>query len=133
MGVLGGRSVGWSYRVLLAWLGDLRPDTVVVERQQVYGKTSRTKADPADLLELAGVSGMVTTVARQNALGYLPTDWKGSAHTEAQFAALIARAFQTEYKHWASRVGFTGAASDKDVAHAIGLGLYHFGLPAYNF
>lgn len=58
------------------------PDLLVHELMQVY-ETKRQKGDPADLIELAGVSGAVVgTLDPRRAISYLPREWKGQIGKE---------------------------------------------------
>ncbi len=63
----------------------------VCELMQVYGGPAGGKADPADLLELMGVNGVVAAQFDGAACGYTPRQWKKSVPKNIHSQRILAR------------------------------------------
>lgn len=109
----------------LSWAPRL-PDVVIVEHMEVYQRTSSKQVvgRPDDLLELQGVSGAIVTLAQQQGYSYLPKHWKGQVPKDVMTNRIRDRLTKAG---WSERVEWTGdGKKDCDIAHGIGLGMYHF-------
>lgn len=94
--------------------------TVLVEQMQVHAHGG---ADPADILELAGVSGAVVgalSVAGWSAAGALARDWKGQIPRDVFGARVEGHLRDEGLLHL---VEPTSRATERnDIMHAVGLG-----------
>lgn len=104
-------------RLVTTWLGDVGPGTTVVEEMQVH---AGGKARPADLLELAGVSGVVIGAVGWPAVGALASLWKGQCPRDI-FGDRVARHLRDEGMWHCIEVP-RSATELNDALHAVGLG-----------
>jgi hypothetical protein len=99
-------------------------DHLVVEMQQVY---RRGPGDPNDLLQVAGVAGVVVGLANLDArvTGYLPREWKGQVQKDVFAKRILTRLDSAEM------FKFNSKKIAKSLVHncvdAIGLGLKALG------
>lgn len=116
-----------TLRAFCASVGIEQPDCVVVEHMEVYTNTGQKNLGrPGDLLELQAVSGACAGLARLDAFAYLPKVWKGQVPKDVM-TERIKRRLQS--RNWFNLVTWTGKPRDDcDIAHGVGIGLYHFGL-----
>ena len=100
------------------WVGCAPPGVLVVEAMKVY---LAGKGDPADLLELAGVSGAVVgRLPAWSAEGVKAADWNGQV--PAHIRRERTRAW-VETQGWLDRVDLdTTARYQQDVWSAVGIG-----------
>lgn len=69
---------------------------LVIEVPQVY-VAGRSKGDPDDLLELAGVDGAITTLLRPGKIaGFKPREWKGQVPKEIHHARVLRKLNEAE-------------------------------------
>lgn len=108
-------------------VGIEQPDYVVVEHMEVYTNTGQKNLGrPGDLLELQAVSGACAGWARLEAFSYLPKVWKGQVPKDVM-AERIRRRLTT--RGWYDLLAWSGKPRDDcDIAHGVGIGMYHFGL-----
>lgn len=101
----------------------LIPDVYVVEVPQVY-RFGKSKGDPDDLIQLAGVGGAIG--ARLQALeahGYYPRQWKGQVPKDVMAARIESYLNAAEL----SAIAKCAPSLRHNVLDAIGIGLYHLG------
>ena len=101
-----------------------RPTEVAVEVMEVYSQRW-WKGDPADVLEVQGVAAAVAAQFPDAKLtGYLPKTWKGQVPQD-----ILANRVLDKVKAlgWAEAIDWTDCPNARrhDVAHGIGVGLYH--------
>ena len=111
----------------LSWAPRL-PDVVVVEHMEVYQRTGGrgVVGKPDDLLELQGVSGAIVTLAQHQGYSYLPKHWKGQVPKDVMTNRIRDR---LTVAGWSEVVAWTNNAKhDCDIAHGVGIGMYHLGL-----
>lgn len=119
---------GMGERVVESWL-DRAPargqllNALVIEVPQVYWRASGG-GNAADLIELAGVVGAVSTSCPVlNRVHFLPRKWKGTMPKAKHNARIMRKLTQSEQ-------GFiepTPASLLNNVVDSIGLGLFHLG------
>lgn len=93
---------------------------LVVEYPQVYVR-ARSKGDPNDLIQLAGVVGAISARFPAWPVGYLPAQWKGQLSKEICWA----RAERDLEVHELNRVKWPAKSLRHNVEDALALGLYH--------
>ena len=127
-----GRGPGRWQEVVENAFGPLRGthfDQVVVEVMQVYGGGSRGHKypDPADILEVQGVSGAIAGyfLAPTQCVGYLPREWKGSVPQHVYAGRIDA---YLRSRGWQDACLPVSQYRRHDMLHGIGLGLHHLGL-----
>lgn len=65
-----------SGKRLQQWINLNSAWDLVIEKPQVYAR-SKSKGDPNDLIDLAMVVGMATSVCKNKVTVYKPAEWKG--------------------------------------------------------
>lgn len=101
----------------------LVPRTYVLEVPQVY-RFGKSRTDPDDLIQLAGVGGAVGAVLRpKEAYGYYPRQWKGQVPKEVMVARIEGRLTPEEVK----AIQPVAASLRHNVLDGVGLGLHHLG------
>jgi hypothetical protein len=102
------------------WLGAEPPGVCVIETMKVYVKG---KADPDDLLELAGVAGAVAGLLGMRGwaiAGVKASEWNGQVPSDIRRARTQA---WVEARGWTPRVDLaTTARFQQDVWSAVGIG-----------
>ena len=110
----------WGHVARAVWapLLDAGADVVVIEGQVVY---PRSKADPNDILQIAGVAGGLAAIAQAlgaEVVGLLPAVWKG----QAPKTVLEAR---SKKKLSAAELGSVRPGTTLDGWDAVGVGLFY--------
>lgn len=99
------------------------PDVLVVEVPQVYLQ-KYWKGDPANLIELAGVDGVLASACcATKTVAYLPRQWKGQQSKEAH-QPLIEAALTPEETACLPQLP---EYIRHNMIDAVGLGLFYFG------
>lgn len=103
-----------------------RIDNLFIEIPQVY-TASRSKGDPNDLIQIAGVAGAITSAIyspMSTAYGVKPREWKGCVEKSVTENRVRKKLSNAELK----TIKFPTAKSlHHNVFDAIGIGLYHLG------
>jgi hypothetical protein len=102
-------------------------DALVIEWPQIYAgriRRGETKADPNDLLALAGVVSVVATEVDVVTHSYLPHEWKGSVDGDVMTRRIVQHLYLEEKV-------LVAEVRPRSLAHnaidAVGLGLHHLG------
>jgi hypothetical protein len=113
-----------------AWVGfdtlplyDNRPDYFISEVPQVY-RAGASKGDPDDLIQLAGVVGVFSSIFRATThLGVKPREWKGQVPKDVHHARLVKTLTPEE-------MAMVEASAPPSLRHnvldAVGIGRYFF-------
>ena len=111
---------------ILAWLGGVRPDVLVVERPQIY-RASKSPGDPNDLLSLAALNAAVgALVQAPTCKSYLPREWAGTTQKTKTGDPWLSMRGQRVHKRL-SEVELATVVPSHDAVDAIGIGLHHLG------
>lgn len=93
--------------------------TLVLEVPQVY---RGPRVDPADLIELAGVDGALTSaVLADKSVGFLPREWKGQVPKEIHHERVLKKLTADEL----SNMQLPAASLVHNVMDAVALGLFY--------
>lgn len=102
-------------------------NTIVLEWPRVYATRIRmgeTKADPNDLLALAGVDAAIAAHMHLGAISYAPSEWKGQVPKDVMGKRILARLTDEER---ALVMAVKPASKRHNTIDAVGLGLHHLG------
>jgi len=96
------------------------PDRLAIELPQVYVRT-RSKGDPNDLIQLAGLVGALTHWFHGMTFTYLPHDWKKTVPKKIMEARILKRLSDEEK----SKIQKAPTGMMHNVYDGIGIGLVH--------
>lgn len=100
--------------------------TIAIEKPQVYAR-SRSKGDPNDLINLAGVVGAITELLGRSfdakVVAYLPAEHKGNVPKEVTADRMFQRLTDMEK----GRLVLPAKSLQHNVFDAVWIGLYHLG------
>lgn len=115
-------------RAVVEWLIGRGADELAVEWPRVYATAIRrgdSKADPNDLLPLAGVDAAIASIlGGVPVYSYVPSEWKGQMPKDVCQRRVKTRLSLAE-SHIAETA--TSGASGHNVWDAVGIGLHHLG------
>lgn len=133
VGVVTGRAhqAAVAARAVAEWAAGRGVTEVVVEWPQTYARAIRggtSKADPNDLLGLAGVGAAIAALyAGLATTSYLPAEWKGQVPKEVMHRRVESRLRLSELAYVRAAVEAANARGKVDVWDAVGIGLHHVG------
>lgn len=101
----------------------LCPTHLAIEYPRIY-PIHQQVGDQADLLELAGVVGAISTIfSHHNVTAYWPHEWKGTVKKDVMQDRILGRLSPSEL----ALIPSLNANLRSDVVDAIGIGLHHLG------
>lgn len=99
-----------------------RDRELVIEWPQVYQR-SRSRADPDDILHLAGVCGAVAAGLACRVHSYQAGEWKGQVDADAMTWRIEQQLSEAER----ARIHVSQSSLRHNAVDAVGIGLYHLG------